>query len=119
MARDAALVITWGGPVTGREGKSLEVFMESLGFYAQRAAEGKISNPEVYLAEDGSGGMLILKGKSDVLRELEESDEARKLLIKAHAIVNDLKSHWYLAGDEEIQRETQFFAEVGNQLGLM
>jgi hypothetical protein len=117
MAKDAAIVFTWGGPVTGRENKSLEVFMETLSFYAQKAGEGTVSEPETYLAEDGSGGMLIVKGKSDALRELEETAEARKLLAKAHTIVNDLKAHWYYTGDE-IQNETSLFAEVSSELGL-
>jgi len=117
MAKDAAMVITLDGPALGRETKSLEVFMESISFYSQKASEGVISEPEVFIAEDGSGGMLIIKGRSDALRELTESDEGRRLLTKAHLIVNDLKAHWYYTGDE-IQNETSIFAQVSAEMGL-
>ncbi len=119
MARDVALIVTWGGPVRGRETKSLEVFMESLGFWAKQAADGNCQEPEVYIAQDGSGGMLVLKGKSDVMLAISESEEGQKVIAKAQAIVEDLRAHWYYAGDEEIQRNTALYAQVANELGLM
>jgi hypothetical protein len=119
MARDVALVVTWAGPVRGREAKSLEVFMESLGFWAGQAAQGRCQQPEVFIAEDGSGGMLILKGKSDAMHEIAESEEGQTVIAKAQAIVEDLRAHWYYAGDEEIQRNTALYAQIGSDLGLM
>src|SRR5438034_8434570 len=82
MARDVALISTWNVPVRGREAKSLEVFMELLAFWGQKASDGQCEQPEAYFSADGSNGVFIVKGKSDVLREIEESDEARKLLAK-------------------------------------
>jgi hypothetical protein len=119
MARDVAFVTTWGNGIPGREGKGLEVFMDALTFWGKQAADGKCSNPEAFLAEDGSGGILIVRGKSDALREITESDEGLKLTAKAQFIVQDLKSHWYYTGDEEIQRGTQIYAQAGNELGYM
>jgi hypothetical protein len=119
MAKDAAIVISWGGGVAGREGKGLEVFMDALTFWGKKAADGMCEPPEPYLAEDGSGGMLIIKGKSDALREITESEDGLLLQAKAQLIVQDLKSHWYFAGDEEIQAETALYARAGNELGYM
>ena len=119
MARDAALVTTWGVSVSGREAKSLEVFMDALTYWAKQAADGRCSDPDTFLAADGSGGMLIVKGKTDALMAITETDEYSKLTAKAQLIVNDLKIHWYTAGDEEIQRETSLFAQAGNELGYM
>src|SRR5438552_10596879 len=110
MAREAALVTTWANAIPGRESKALEVFMDSLGFWGKQAADGKCSNPEVYLAQDGSGGILIVRGRSDALREIAESDDGQKVIAKAQLIVQDLKSHWYWAGDEEVQRGTGLYA---------
>ena len=31
----------------------------------------------------------------------------------------DLKVHWYLTGDDEIQRGMRIFAEAGGELGYM
>ncbi len=119
MARDAALISTWGTPVAGREGKSLEVFMEFLQTLNKWASEGKCAAPEVFLNADGSEGMAIVKGKSDQLLELWESDENQKLLSKGSMIVQNLKSHLWFTGDEQIQQGTQLYAEAGNELGLM
>jgi hypothetical protein len=119
MARDAALVTTWGVGIPGREGKGLEVFMDAVTFWGKQAADGRCSPPEVMFAEDGSNGMLIVRGRSDALREIIESEEGEKLIAKAQMIVQDLKSHWYYTGDEEMQRGTRIFAEAGNELGYI
>jgi len=119
MARDVAFVTTWGSPVRGREAKSLEVFMEFLGYWGKQAAEGKCSEPEAYFATDGSSGMAIVRGKSDALLEVSESVEALKLIEKGQLIVDDLKTHWYYTGDEQVQSLTGLFVEVGQELGYM
>ena len=119
MAKDAAIVISWGGGVAGREGKGIEVFMDALTFWGKKAADGMCEPPEAFLAQDGSGGMLIIKGKSDSLREISESDDGLLLQDKAQLIVQDLKSHWYFTGDETVQAETARYAQAGNELGYM
>ncbi len=120
MARDAALVTTWGPPLSGREGKSLEVFMEFVQYIGKNAAEGRCQPGEFFFAADGSGGMAVVKGKSDDLAEMWESEENEKLLAKGHMIAQDLKTHWYFGGsDEEMQRGTRIFAEAGNEMGVM
>jgi hypothetical protein len=118
MAKEAALVISWDEPRQGRELKSIEVFMESLGFYAQKAEEGIIQTPDVFIAEDESNGFMVIKGQSDALRELTESDEAQELLLKAHLIVAGLKSHWYLTG-EEVQASSARFVKVVQDSGVL
>ena len=120
MARDGALVSTWGAPIPGREAKSLEVFMEFLQYWGKQAAEGKVSEPETYFTADGSGGLALVRGKTDVLSELWLSDESLKLLGRAQLIVQDLKVHLYVGGtDEEIQRGTSEFVEVAREMGYM
>jgi hypothetical protein len=118
MARDAALVTTFGSPVRGREAKSLEVLTEFLTFLGKQAAEGKCSQPEPFFATDSSNGMVIVRGKTDALAEITDSDEYDKLLAKGQMVVEDLKIHWYLTG-EEIDRGMRIFAEAGGELGYM
>ena len=118
MAKEAAMVISWDEPRQGRELKSIEVFMESLGFYAQKAEQGIIGEPEVFIADDQSNGFLLIKGQSDALRELAESEEAQELLSKAHLIVAGLKAHMYFTGDE-IQGTTARFAKVSQESGIL
>ncbi len=117
MAKDAAIVTSWGPPVTGREAKSLEVFMEFTTFIAKKAAEGKCSEAEPFFAADDSGGFAIVKGKSDALLEIWESEENLNLLAKAQLFVQDLKSHFYYTG-QEIMNQTQRFAQVLGEVGL-
>jgi len=119
MARDAALVTTWGSPVRGREAKAIEVFMETLAFWGKQAAEGHCSEPEPYLSADGSGGMAIVKGKSDVLMGIATSDEALKLIDKSQMICEGLTTTWYFTGQDEIQRLMSQYAETGQELGYM
>jgi hypothetical protein len=118
MARDAAILTSWGPAVRGREAKALEVFMDFLTYIGKQAADGKCSEAEPYFAADGSGGFAIVKGKSDTLLEVWESDENERLITKAQLLVEGLKSHWYYTG-EEVQNLTQIFAQVGNELGYM
>ena len=119
MARDAALITTWSTPARGREAKALEVFMELMGFWGRQAAAGKCEEPQVFFATDGSHGVFVVKGRSDALMEIQESDEGQELFAKGHMIVQDLKSHWYFTGDTEVQRGTQILVQAGTALGFM
>jgi hypothetical protein len=120
VARDAALVVTWTQPIPGREAKSLEVFGEALGWWGKHASEGRCGKPRTFFAGDGSGGILIVEGRSDALHELVESDEYQKLNSKAAMIVNDFRATLHYGGtDAEIQRGTTIFAQAGKELGYM
>jgi hypothetical protein len=115
MARDAAIVTTWGPSVTGREAKSLEVFTEFIGFIGKLAAEGKCQPAEPFFAADGSSGFAIVRGKSDVLQEIWDSEENLRLVTKAQLYVQELKSHIYYTGDE-VQNLTNIFGQEISQL---
>ena len=93
--------------------------MEFLGYWGKQAAEGRCSEPEPFFAADGSSGMAIVRGKSDVLMEIATSDEALKLIEKGQMIVEDLKTHWYFTGEDQIQRLTSLFVETSQELGYM
>jgi len=93
--------------------------MELMGFWSGKAAEGKCEQPQVFFSTDGSNGVFIVKGKSDALLEIQESDEGQALFDKGQMIVEDLKSHWYYTGDDEVQRSTQLFVQAGTALGYM
>src|SRR6266540_4070136 len=98
MAREAALVTTWAQPARGREGKALEAFTDYLTFWAKQATEGKVSEVEPYFTLDGSRGLGIVKGPSDVLQEIIESEEYEKLITKAKMTVDGLRSEMHVTG---------------------
>lgn len=115
MATEAALVISWGSPVRGRESKSIEVFMESLQYWGQKAAEGRIQEPQAFAAEDGSGGMVVLRGDLQALRELNDAAESRRLLARAQLIIENLHAQWYLTGDA-LQQDMSTFAQAISEI---
>jgi hypothetical protein len=120
MAKDGALITTWEFPVAGREAKSLEVFMEVLGYWSKQAAEGKCTEPETFFAADGSSGVTIVRGKMDALMSLYTSDEAMKLADRGQWIVRGLKTAVYVGGGEEtVQQVIGDFAQNGQELGYM
>jgi hypothetical protein len=116
MARQAALVSTWGASIPGREAKSLEVFMDVMNFWGKQAADGRCSEPEAYFAEDGSGGFAVVKGSLDTLKEIYWSEEALDLLNRAQLIVRDLQVRTYITG-EDMMNENQRFMRILDEMG--
>ena len=119
MARSAALVTSWSQPSRGREGKALETFTDFLTFWGKLAADGKVQETEPFFSVDGGKGFSIVRGTSDVLNEILESEEYEKLLSKAQLCVDDLHSELYTTGDEEIQRGMRIYAEAAHELGYL
>ncbi|MFY9588238.1 MAG: hypothetical protein WAT66_12365 [Actinomycetota bacterium] len=118
MTREAALVTSWSQPARGREGKALEAFTDYLTFWAKQATEGKVSEVEPYFTLDGRSGMGIVKGPSDALQEVLESEEFEKLITKAQLTVDDLRVEMYVTGDE-IQRAIRIYGEAAGELGYL
>lgn len=120
MAREAALIVQWGYPARGREGKALEVFNEFMAYWGKQAADGKVAPFEVYFNSDGSEAIAIVRGKSDALLSIVESQEYERLLNKGHMIVEGLRAHLYYGGSEEqITRGIRLSSEAGSELGYM
>jgi len=119
MARKAALVVTWTQPTRGREGKALESFTDFLTFWGKLAADGKVGEPEPFFSGDGGKGFAVVRGTTDVLNEILESEEYEKLISKAQLTVEDLHTEIYVTGDEEIQRGLRIYAEAAHELGYL
>ena len=89
---DRAVVISWGGPVAGREERGLEVFNEAIGFYGKCQQEGRIESFDVVLLVPNAGmnGFITLKGSADQLNALKEDDDYRRILTDANLIVKNM-----------------------------
>ena len=118
MGMHAALVTTWGSPVPGREGKSIEAFMDYLTLLGKQAADDNVSEPQAFFKYDGSGGMGMVQGDSAKLLELWESMEFREMLSKAQLTVQDLHTEIYAAGDT-VQDLVGNFSRVAGEMGYM
>jgi hypothetical protein len=120
MARDAALVVSWTRAVPGREAKALEAFREALEWWGKQAAEGRCGMPRAFGAGDASGGMVMVEGHSDVLYELMESEQYRKLNSKAVMVADDFRVKLYYGGtDAELQQNLAIVTQAGTELGYL
>jgi hypothetical protein len=88
---DDALFIGWGEVVRGRERKAVDVFNESLQYYAQLQQDGKVESVEPwFLAPHGGdlAGFILLRGQREQLDEIERSPEFERLQTRASLIVD-------------------------------
>ena len=98
----AALFIGWGESIQGREERGLQVFAETLAYYASLQEEGRIESFEpVLLAPHGGGvgGFILLRGERDRLDQIRSSDEFERLTLKAELVVREVGVINALIGD--------------------
>jgi hypothetical protein len=120
MARDAALVVSWTRAVPGREAKALEALREALEWWGKQAAGGRCGRPRAFGAGDASGGTVMVEGRSDVLYELMESEQYRKLNSKAVMVADDFRAKLYYGGtDAELQQNMTIITQAGTELGYL
>lgn len=118
MAGDA-LFLGWGPVVRGRELKALEVFQETLTYYANLQQDGRIDSFEpVLLAPHGGelAGFILLRGSRASLDEIRSSDEFRRLIARAASIVDDVGVIDAYTG-EALAQQMSLFQAVSEELG--
>jgi hypothetical protein len=118
MAGDA-LFLGWGPVVRGRELKALEVFQETLAYYASLQQDGRIDGFEpVLLAPHGGGlaGFILLRGSRASLDEVRSTDEFRRLIARAGSVVDDIGMIDAYAGDA-LAQQMSIFQAVSEELG--
>lgn len=111
-----AYVVTWKGPVTGREMKALEYGAEVQTYWGKLAAEGKCSEPEMFFFPQGHG-MWMIKGEFQTLEELWLTDESQHLLAKGYWLLEDFGYEFARTGDSADQYMVDF-ADVGKELAF-
>ena len=90
---DAGLFVGWGAVVRGREAESLEVFNETIEYFAAQQEEGAIESFEpVFLEPHGGdlGGFILARGDADKIAAIRVGDEFTQLMIRAGFIVDGL-----------------------------
>ncbi|MGA9284721.1 MAG: hypothetical protein WBV85_04700 [Solirubrobacteraceae bacterium] len=118
MAGDA-LFLGWGPVVRGRELKALEVFQETLAYYASLQQDGRIDGFEpVLLALHGGGpaGFILLRGSRASLDEVRSSEEFRRLVARAASIVDEVGVIDAYTGDA-LAQQMSIFQAVSEELG--
>jgi hypothetical protein len=112
------LFLGWGQVVRGREQLALEVFQETVAFYAKLQEEGKIDSfTPVLLAAHGGDldGFFLIYGEQSSLDAVRASPEFARLLTRAGAVVDNLGVISAFTG-EALGRQMGIFGETAQQL---
>ena len=115
---DAGLFVGWGEVVRGRETEAVEVFNETLGYYARLQEEGTIESFEpVFLEPHGGdlGGFILLRGDAEKLSALRVSEEFTQFMIRASLCVDNIG----VVGADMAERLQSQMAYYTEQIGAI
>jgi hypothetical protein len=90
---EAGLFIGWGQVVRNREQRALQVFSESMEYYAGLERDGNIESWEVVLLEPHGGdlaGFVLLRGTTDQINTVRSDEEFERRTTRADLIVEGL-----------------------------
>ncbi|HZN88580.1 MAG TPA: hypothetical protein VFB44_06380 [Thermoleophilaceae bacterium] len=116
---DEALFIGWGEIVSGREGKAVDVFNESVQYYGELQQAGRIESFEAwFLAPHGGdlAGFILLRGERESLDEVARSPEFERLQTRASLIAERTGTLNAYTG-EALGRLMGQFQEATGELG--
>ncbi len=117
MAGDA-LFLGWGQVVRGREQRALEVFQESVAYYAKLQESGEIERFEAFLLDPHGGdlaGFFLIHGERSKLDALRGDQDFRRLLVTAGSIIDNLGLVGAHTGDA-LGQQMAVFGEVSQGL---
>jgi hypothetical protein len=89
----AGLFIGWGEVVRGREERALEVFNETIQFYGQLQADGRIESFEPCLLAPHGGdlaGFVLLRGTREQIDSVRNDEEFERQITRGNFIVDSL-----------------------------
>ncbi len=104
---DHGLFIGFGIPVRGREARAVEVFNESMQYYAGLQQKGTITSFEVALLEFHGGelgGFVLLRGEREKIAMLRVDPEFQGLQTRASLAVENIGVVGAVLG-AELQRQ--------------
>lgn len=119
MAGDA-LFVGWGPVVRGREITALTVFQETIAYYGRLQQEGKIESFEPMLLAPHGGelaGFIVLRGERGSLDAIRATDDFRRLIVRAGAVVDDVGVIDGYAGEALAQQMATFQAVSEDLVG--
>lgn len=112
-----AMLVTWTGPVTGRERRALEYGVEVQEHWGKLAAEGKCTPPEMFFSPSGRR-MWMVKGDRETLSDLVEAEAAQRLLAIGTFVLADFGYELLDTADSADQYLARF-SKVGAELGFI
>jgi hypothetical protein len=112
----SAIVFRYGRPWAGREKLSFEAFQDALSFFGKLATDGRCHEPITFMSVTG-GGMMIVHGEREHLREILEMEEFARIYFKAGYGVPDLSYEVMAAGESAVE-QMGLWASTGSELGF-
>ena len=112
---DGALFVGWGNVVRGREHRAIDVFNESLQYYAELQQRKEIESFEVVILEQHGGdlnGFVLLRGDQERLGRLRTDQEFQRRIIRAQLIVDNVGVVGGLIGNGITRGMTDYMAEI-------
>lgn len=113
-----ALFLGWGQVARGREQLALEVFQESIAYYAKLQEEGRIERFEAFLLGPHGGdlaGFIMMHGERSSINEIQASPDFLRLQARAGSVIDNLGVVNAFTGEALAQR-MGVFGEVAAQL---
>lgn len=93
MAAEQGLFIGWGEVKQGREQAAGQVFHEALQYFQSQVQNGTLDDLQAVGLRVHGGelrGFFLLEGQEDKLQQMEQSQEFRRIINRANAVVDDL-----------------------------
>ena len=112
-----ALFLGWGQVVRGREQLALQVFNDSIAYYAKLQEDGKIERFQPFLLTPHAGdlaGFIIMYGERASIDEIRSSSDFIRLVTRASAIVDNVGVVDAFT-DEELGKRMGIFGEVAQE----
>ncbi len=119
---DAAIVISFGAVLLGREALAVETFTEVVRYLGGLMADDVITNFRPYFYADGSHGdvigFFIVEGDRESLDGLRREETFVRKMIRIGAAVANVRVHTLSAGSGA-GRVVNIYREVRSELGLI
>jgi len=114
---DAVMWIAWGQPIHGREERAVEVFGESVAYWGELQAEGRIERFEVALLNPYGdlNGFAVLYGTHEQFAEVVEDERWIRSTVRAGLVVQDLRIIEGMIG-ESLAKQMALFREAASQM---
>ena len=116
-----AIIVSWTGVRTGREGKGLGVFGQAMQRNEELEKEGRISGTRVYLNTTGSqAGQVILDGVYSELQRLLLDDDFVKGLQEAAIVCDGFQVNLCVGGaPDSLTEQMGSYAQTLEEHGLL
>ena len=120
-AQRGAIIVSWTGVRTGREGKGLGVFGQAMQRNEELEKEGRVSGTRVYLNTTGSqAGQVILDGVYTELQRLLLDDDFAKSLRDAAIVCDGFQVNLCVGGAPDSLTELMgSYAQTLTEHGLL